>query len=356
MSAAAPPPHSSAPTMPAEQDRPRWTTDEIGDLDDLVVVVTGANSGLGRCSALALASHGATVVMACRDPDRASAAVAEVAAVATGAAPTTVRLDLADLASVDLAAAQIREAHPRVDVLMNNAGVMAVPLQRTAQGHELQFGTNHLGHFALTARLLPALLEAPAARVVTTSSQAHRLGAIRWDDLDWTRGYRRWPAYGMSKLANLMFAYELDRRARAAGAPLASIAAHPGYASTHLQAVGPEQSGSRSMAVGDAGRQPAPRTTCGDGGAAPAVRSGRSRRDRRGLLRPGRPRRAAGPPPPRRLVGRIAADRGVGSALGAFRGDDRAPPRSRLIGPPMPGRVRRRGRRRRCGRCDPRSA
>ncbi len=249
MSPPPPPPHSSAPTTPAEQDRPRWTTDEIGDLGDLVVVVTGANSGLGRCSALALASHGATVVMACRDLDRASAAVAEVAAVATGAAPTTVRLDLADLASVDLAAAQIREAHPRVDVLMNNAGVMAVPLQRTAQGHELQFGTNHLGHVALTARLLPALLESPATRVVTTSSQAHRLGAIRWDDLDWTRGYRRWPAYGMSKLANLMFAYELDRRARAAGAPLASIAAHPGYASTHLQAVGPEQSGSRSMAV-----------------------------------------------------------------------------------------------------------
>lgn len=220
----------------------------MGDLGDTVVVVTGANSGLGRCSADALAAHGATVVMACRNPDRAADAFAEVRARATGAEPILQTVDLSDLASVRVAADQLGSRLPRIDVLMNNAGVMAIPLERTAQGHEMQFGTNHLGHFALTGLLLPLLLAAPSPRVVTTSSMAHRIGKMRWDDLDWHHGYRRWSAYGQSKLANLLFTYELDVRARSNAVALHAMAAHPGYASTHLQAVGPERSGNRFMA------------------------------------------------------------------------------------------------------------
>jgi NAD(P)-dependent dehydrogenase (short-subunit alcohol dehydrogenase family) len=215
----------------------------MADQSDTTVVVTGANSGLGLASAEALAAHGATVVLACRDAQRGAAALARVEAVATGPAPQLVPLDLADLDSVTAAAATLAERVGRIDVLMANAGVMAPPLRRTAQGHELQFGTNHLGHFALTMRLLPLLLAAPEPRVVVTSSSMHRIGRMRWDDLDWHRGYRRWPAYGMSKLANLLFAFELDRRARAAGRALRAMAAHPGYASTHLQAAGPEMAG-----------------------------------------------------------------------------------------------------------------
>lgn len=213
------------------------------------VVITGANSGLGLCSALAVAAGGARVMMACRDPERGASALAQVRAVANGPEPELVQLDLADLESVRHAAEDLSDRLDRIDVLMNNAGVMALPLRRTAEGFESQFGTNHLGHFALTARLLPLLQATEAPRVVTTSSQAHRIGRIRWDDPNWRQTYRRWPAYGQSKLANLLFAFELDRRARAAGSALVSIAAHPGYASTHLQAAGPEMSGNRLMGM-----------------------------------------------------------------------------------------------------------
>lgn len=231
---------------------PRWTTDSIPDQSDRTVLITGANSGLGFCSALALAAHGATVLMACRDPERGRAALERVQQVASGAEPELVALDLADLTSVRSAAASVAERVDRLDVLMNNAGVMALPLRRTADGFEAQFGTNHLGHFALTAELLPLLRAAPAPRVVTTSSQAHRIGRIRWDDPNWEQTYRRWPAYGQSKLANLMFAFELDRRATEAGStgtssPLVSVAAHPGYASTHLQTAAPEMTGNRLL-------------------------------------------------------------------------------------------------------------
>lgn len=233
--------------MSEPQPPPRWSTEDIGDLAGTVAVITGANSGLGRASAEALARHGATVVMACRDPRRSAEALDAVRAVATGEPPRLVQLDLADLDSVRRGAEQISAEVDRVDVLMNNAGVMAPPLTRTAQGHELQFGTNHLGHFALTGMLLPVLAAAEAPRVVTTSSLMHRIGSMRWADLDWHDGYRRWPAYGQSKLANLLFAYELDRRARDAGSTIASMAAHPGYASTHLQAAGPRMSGNKVM-------------------------------------------------------------------------------------------------------------
>lgn len=229
----------------------RWTAADIPDQTGRTVVITGANSGLGLRSAEALAVKGARVLMACRNETKAKAAVDQVRAVATAAEPEVVRLDLADLASVRAAADHVGELTHVLDVLMNNAGVMAVPLARTAEGFEMQFGTNHLGHFAFTGLVLPALLRAPAPRVVTTSSIAHRMGRMRWDDLNWRRGrYGKWPAYCQSKLANLLFTFDLDRRVRDAGGDLVSVAAHPGYADTHLQAVGPEQSGNKLMLVG----------------------------------------------------------------------------------------------------------
>jgi NAD(P)-dependent dehydrogenase (short-subunit alcohol dehydrogenase family) len=220
-----------------------WTADDIGDLTGRTVLVTGANSGLGFRSAEALAAHGARVLMACRNPEKGEAALADVRGQASGAEPELVQLDLADLSSVEAAAKDVGGRVDRLDGLVNNAGVMALPHRRTADGFEMQFGTNHLGHYALTGRLLPLLLAAPAPRVVTISSQAHRIGHIHWDDLQLERRYQKWPAYGQSKLANLLFAFELDRQAQAAGTNLVSAAAHPGYASTHLQEAGPEMSG-----------------------------------------------------------------------------------------------------------------
>lgn len=224
-----------------------WTLDDMPDLTGRTALVTGANSGLGLASAEALASHGALVLLACRNPERGESALAQVSTAAEVAKPRLVQLDLADLASVRAAAEQVVASVGELDILMNNAGVMALPKGRTADGFESQFGTNHLGHFALTGLLLPALLRASHPRVVTTSSNMHRMGRMRWDDLNSEHGYRRWRAYGQSKVANLLFMFELDRRARAAGSTLVSAAAHPGYASTRLQAAGPEMSGSRLM-------------------------------------------------------------------------------------------------------------
>jgi NAD(P)-dependent dehydrogenase (short-subunit alcohol dehydrogenase family) len=225
----------------------RWIAADIPDQSGRTVLVTGASSGLGLRSAEALARAGATVLLGCRNPEKGAAAREQVRSAATGAEPVLVAVDLADLDSVRSCAQGLAATVERLDVLMNNAGVMAIPLGRSAQGFEAQLATNHLGHFALTAQLLPLLLRADDPRVVTTSSQAHRMGRMRWDDLNWERGYGKWRAYGQSKLANLLFTFELDRRARAAGLALLATAAHPGYAATHLQAAGPEQSGSRFM-------------------------------------------------------------------------------------------------------------
>lgn len=225
----------------------KWTDADIPDQAGRTVLITGANSGLGLRSAEALACRGAAVLLACRNPDKGKDALGAVQSAATGPAPRLVSLDLSELSSVRDCAAEINGTVDRLDVLMNNAGVMAIPLRRNRAGQEMQFATNHLGHFALTGLVLPTLLEAPTARVVTTSSQAHRVGKMRWNDLQWNRRYRKWLAYGQTKLSNLLFACELDRRAKAAGAHLLSTAAHPGYASTHLQAAGPEMAGSRSM-------------------------------------------------------------------------------------------------------------
>jgi NAD(P)-dependent dehydrogenase (short-subunit alcohol dehydrogenase family) len=210
-----------------------FTADAIGDLTGKRMVITGANSGLGLQTAIALARKGAHVVLACRNEQRGREAEERVRSL-TGSGDVEMRvLDLASLASVQGFAAGL--AGP-VHVLVNNAGVMATPKTTTADGFELQFGTNHLGHFALTGLLLPHLREAGSARVVTLSSIAHKRGRIAFDDLQSERGYRRWKAYGQSKIANLYFMVELDRRARAAGWDLTSVAAHPGLANTNLTA------------------------------------------------------------------------------------------------------------------------
>ena len=202
-----------------------WSIADMPDLTGRTVVVTGANSGLGRAAARALAAHGARVILAVRDTAKGEQAAASM----TG---TTLvrRLDLADLASVREFAAGVSDD---VHVLINNAGIMAVPLGRTNDGFELHIGTNHLGHFALTNLLLDRITD----RVVTVSSGTHRMGSIRLDDLNWDQPgkYNTWRAYGQSKLANLLFTAELQRRLDAAGSTVLSTAAHPGWAATHLQ-------------------------------------------------------------------------------------------------------------------------
>lgn len=201
----------------------RWDASNIPDQTGRTFIVTGANSGLGAVAARALAGAGAEVVLACRNVDKGAALAAEI-----GPRARVARLDLADLASVREFASSVDAA----DVLINNAGVMAVPLARTADGFESQLGTNHLGHFALTGLLLDRISD----RVVTVSSGAHAMGRIDFDDLNWERRkYQRWNAYGQAKLANLLFAYELQRRLTAAGSSKLSVAAHPGYAATELQ-------------------------------------------------------------------------------------------------------------------------
>ena len=221
-----------------------WSTADIPDLTGRRALVTGANSGLGYETALELLRHGADVLVVARNPEKAADAAARLSKSA-GQAPTVVELDLADLTSVEKAADQVVKTYDRLDVLINNAGVMATPCRQTADGFELQLGTNHLGHFALTARLLPLLLKAPAPRVVTVSSFMHKTvrGITAADFRRPEQGYSKWVAYGKSKLANVLFMLELDRRARAAGSNLLSVGAHPGYASTHLQAAGPELAG-----------------------------------------------------------------------------------------------------------------
>ena len=234
---------------------PGWTEADIPDLSGKTVVITGANSGLGLVAADALAAEGAQVVLACRDQAKGRAAEAEIRGRHAGAKTALMSLDLSSLADIRRFADAVQAAHPRIDVLMNNAGVMALPYRKTADGFEMQFGTNHLGHFALTGLLLDRMLKTDGARVVTVSSGAHRMGRIRFDDPQWEQGYRKWPAYGQSKLANLLFAYELQRRLAAAGATAISVAAHPGYAATNLQAVGPQMQGSslleRLMEIGN---------------------------------------------------------------------------------------------------------
>ncbi|WP_420478825.1 SDR family oxidoreductase [Brevundimonas sp. FT23028] len=220
-----------------------WTTDDIPDLTGRLAVVTGATGGLGIETALALAGKGAEVVLAGRNPAKGADAVARIRSAFPDARPRFEQVDLASLADVAVFSDRMRTDGRPIDILINNAGVMAPPKRRTtADGHEMQFGTNYLSHFALTARLLP-LLTAGKARVVQLASIAHKGGRIRLDDLNSQQGYRAWPVYQQSKLAMLMFAIELQRRSDAHGWGLTSVAAHPGFARTDLIANGPAQGG-----------------------------------------------------------------------------------------------------------------
>lgn len=220
----------------------RWTGEDVPDLSGKTVLITGANSGIGLEATRVLAAKGAHVVMACRDRTKAAAASRDLAATHPKAETEFLRLDLADLASVRQAAEEFADKHPRLDVLINNAGVMFVPQARTVDGFEMQMGTNHFGHFALTGLLLERLLETAGSRVVTVSSVGHRPGSIDFDDLNWERRYNRFAAYFRSKLANLLFTYELQRRLHEAKCGTIAVAAHPGAAKTNLGRMGRGQS------------------------------------------------------------------------------------------------------------------
>jgi len=217
----------------------RWTVDDIPDSSGRTIIVTGGNSGIGYEAAAALAGKGAYVVLACRDRQRATEAVEGIHRAHRHARVDAMTLDLASLDSIRHFAEAFRKRHEALHVLVNNAGVMALPYRTTADGFEMQFGTNHLGHFALTGLLLDRVLATAGARIVTVSSMAHRFGSIHFDDLQSERRYRKWDAYGQSKLANLLFTYELQRRLVGAGARAIAVACHPGYSATNLQAAGP---------------------------------------------------------------------------------------------------------------------
>jgi NAD(P)-dependent dehydrogenase (short-subunit alcohol dehydrogenase family) len=214
--------------------RGRWTLADVPDQSGRTAVVTGANAGLGLATAGVLAARGATVVLACRDIVKAERGADQIRTEAGRANVHVVRLDLSSLASVREAADEVRSGYPRLDLLIKNAGVMAVPYQRTEDGFELTLATNHLGHFALTGLLLDRLLATAGSRIVTVSSIAHRRGVMHFGDLQSEHRYRPADAYGQSKLANLLFTYELQARLDAAGAGTIALAAHPGNARTDL--------------------------------------------------------------------------------------------------------------------------
>ncbi len=214
-----------------------WTTSDIPDMSGKVVIVTGANSGIGYETARALARKGASVVMACRNLEKANAAASEIALGDPDAVLDIIQLDLADLDSVRSFADTFKSRYAHLDLLINNAGVMVPPFTRTADGFELQFGANHLGHFALTGLLLERLLETPQARIINVSSGAHRMGSgtIDFDNLNAEKGYSASAAYAQSKLANLLFTLELNRRLKALGSDVIAASAHPGWTVTGLQ-------------------------------------------------------------------------------------------------------------------------
>jgi NAD(P)-dependent dehydrogenase (short-subunit alcohol dehydrogenase family) len=222
----------------------RWTASDIPDQSGRTAVVTGSNSGIGYVTARELARHGAQVVLACRDETRGKEAEARMRSEVPGADVWLARLDLADLSSVrDFVRGY---AHDRLDLLINNAGVMALPHRRTVDGFEMQFGVNHLGHFALTGLLLPKLLSTPRSRVVSVSSIMHAVANVDLRDLNSERRYHRWLVYARSKTANLLFTHELARRLARAGSDVVAAAAHPGYAATNLQTAGVRMEGRRA--------------------------------------------------------------------------------------------------------------
>lgn len=212
-----------------------WTADQLGNQSGRVAIVTGSNSGIGFETARVLAEKGATVIMACRNLDKARPKADEIRAAHPDANVEVMQLDLSDLDSVQRFAGEFLAEYSRLDLLINNAGIMVPPYAKTAQGFESQFGVNHLGHFALTGALLDIITNTPGARIVTVSSVAHLMGKIDFSDLNWEKGYKAQAAYGQSKLANLLFTYELQRRLAAAGKDTLSVASHPGWTETGLQ-------------------------------------------------------------------------------------------------------------------------
>lgn len=214
-----------------------------------IAVVTGANSGLGFYTTRALAMKGARVIMACRNLEKSEAARKAIVKEGVAVEPELWQLNLASLESVKHFAQEFAERNTKLDLLINNAGLMAIPFDRTEDGFEMQFGVNYLGHFALTARLWPLLSDTENSRVIQVGSLAHYIGKIRFDDIHWQKGYSKWGAYGMSKLANLLFVRELASRLMESGEGVTVAAAHPGYADTELQAKGARMKGKNLEAV-----------------------------------------------------------------------------------------------------------
>jgi NAD(P)-dependent dehydrogenase (short-subunit alcohol dehydrogenase family) len=213
----------------------KWTTQNIPDMQGKIVIITGANSGIGYEATRALAAKNAMILMACRSLDKGEKALEKIRAETPEADLKLMKLDMADMASVRKFAQAFLAEFNKLDVLINNAGVMATPYGKTADGLEMQLGTNHYGHFLLTGLLFELLKKTPDARVVTVSSYAHFMGRINFDDLNYDNGYQKWAAYGQSKLANVLFAYELNRKiSQNSNNPL-SMVVHPGYAATNLQ-------------------------------------------------------------------------------------------------------------------------
>ncbi len=231
-----------APTT--ETKRKAWTLDSIPPLNGKTVIVTGANSGLGFHTAKTLAAKGACTLLACRNQSKAEKAKEKIQQEHPEATLELLPLDLADLGSVREFAAAFTESHEKLDILINNAGVMAIPRQTTKDGFETQFGVNHLGHFALTGRLIEPILRSAPSRIVSLSSGMHYTGKMDFADLQSEKRYGKWKAYGQSKLANLLFALELQRRLEEHHPDVISLSCHPGYADTNLQKVGPEMAGS----------------------------------------------------------------------------------------------------------------
>ncbi len=227
----------------------KWIAADMLDQSGRVIIVTGANSGLGKESARALAAKGAHVIMAARNQKSNEEARADILRTVPNAQLELARLDLGDLASIHDFATRFKAAHPRLDILMNNAGLMAVPFSKTTDGFEMQFGVNHLGHFALTGLLLERLLPNTGSRVVSLGSSATLLGSLNFEDLQSDKGYSRYGAYAQSKYANFVFAYELDKRLKAAGAHTMSNAAQPGFIYTNLQNRAATESGVGAEAV-----------------------------------------------------------------------------------------------------------
>ena len=301
-----------------------WSTADIGDQTGRIALVTGANSGIGYETARALADHGAHVILACRDDEKARRARDKMESELERSSLELLHLDLADLVSVRRAADEVLLVHARLDLLINNAGVMGTPYRQTADGFELQMATNHLGHFALTGLLLDRILTTERSRVVTVSSHMHRMGRLHPDDVAGAAFHNTWVSYGTSKLANLLFTAELSRRLEAAGSRTLALAAHPGWTRSNLAGSGAALGTNRLRRKVGAGSRDPPRPVRGRWRAPRAV-CGHLELSRIGPVhRPGESRRALRPAPRGAALTKRARDpQSAARSLGRLRGSDR---------------------------------